>query len=257
MPEMKRDWKDYKYIEFPNHWEKYPEHVTEEETNKLLETAKQLDVENSAIYEERKTAKNEIASLIIVAWGNSIRRDNEGQRITQYITKQYITRPSSNVSRVKDFITKKQHLVEEKQKAVQEKTRQEKQARIIRENTYTVMMLATKYGHEEPAFVDPEDVLELLRQQNKYLDLALAMNDTRNDWSDGFYRVSGAMRRFKCDTPQDYAIIEDLETCFHDDICDGRIFRDTEWNYNRIYELIDPHELLEDAQTLNELISRW
>lgn len=99
----------------------------------------------------------------------------------------------------------------------------------------------------------PEDstwsqVLSLLRKKDQRLDLAVAMRQTRGDWSEGYYRVSDALDRFVVHTTEDAAIQTDILACFNDDI-DGRVFRDTEWNYDRLFQSAADPQLAEDILT--------
>lgn len=91
------------------------------------------------------------------------------------------------------------------------------------------------------------DVLGALRGRDQRLDLAVAMQQTRGDWSDGYYRVSDALRRFKVTTPEDAEIQTDILACFNDDI-DGRVFRDTTWNYDRLFSSASDPQLAADIR---------
>lgn len=91
------------------------------------------------------------------------------------------------------------------------------------------------------------DVLDALRKRDQRLDLAIAMQQTRGDWSDGYYRVSDALNRFKVETPEDAEIQTDILSCFNDDI-DGRVFRDTAWNYDRLFSTASDQQLAADVQ---------
>lgn len=78
---------------------------------------------------------------------------------------------------------------------------------------------------------------ESIRKANKYLVLAIAMKETRLNWSEGFYRVEDALKTFQIESEQDQAIYADISGCLHEE--DGRVFRDTTWNYDRLFELVD------------------
>lgn len=93
-----------------------------------------------------------------------------------------------------------------------------------------------------------EDILDTLRKKDQRIDLAVAMSQTRGDWSEGYYRVSDALSRFVVRTPEDADIQTDILSCFNDHI-DGRVFRDTTWNYDRLFSSVaDPH-LADDVRT--------
>lgn len=91
------------------------------------------------------------------------------------------------------------------------------------------------------------DVLGALRKRDQRLDLAVAMQQTRGDWSEGYYRVSDALQRFTVKSPEDAEIQTDILACFNDDI-DGRVFRDTAWNYTRLFASASDQQLAADIQ---------
>lgn len=91
------------------------------------------------------------------------------------------------------------------------------------------------------------DVLEALRGKDQRLDLAVAMSQTRGDWSEGPYRVSNALGRFRIETTEDKDIANDVLSCL-EDFCDGRVFRDTTWCYSRLFESAADQQLSADVQ---------
>jgi hypothetical protein len=98
------------------------------------------------------------------------------------------------------------------------------------------------------------EILEALRTKDQRLDLAVAMVDTRGDWSEGFYRVSDAFGRFKIETEEDKQIANDIAQCLAtaEDGCDGRVFRDTTWSYDRLFASVTDQQLATDVQTARE-----
>jgi len=101
--------------------------------------------------------------------------------------------------------------------------------------------------------LDPDsewrDILSALREKNQRLNLAVAMEMTCNNWSDGPDDVEYALGEFTIATEED----RDIECCINgccgdnwDD--DGRIFRDCEWNYNELYKSIEDQQLVTDAK---------
>ncbi len=111
--------------------------------------------------------------------------------------------------------------------------------------------------YNAPEYSDWEELLDIIRSKNKYLDLAIAMEDTRGDWSDGFYRVENALSRFTIESDLDKEIAADVCGCARSDERDGRIFRDTCWNYDKIFELVDDKQLIIDINKCQENINRW
>ena len=103
--------------------------------------------------------------------------------------------------------------------------------------------LAVKWGLDEN-ILDRGLILEELINKDKYIMLAMAMEETRGDWSDGFYRVEYALGKFKVETQEDDLIYGDISGCMNCD--DGRIFRDTDYNYSILYDRFANQELLAD-----------
>lgn len=106
--------------------------------------------------------------------------------------------------------------------------------------------------YELPEGTDWGAALSALRARDKYLDLAIAGLQTRGDWSEGFYRVEDALRRFTIETNQDKDIAADLTGCLRGRDIDGRVFRDTEWSYDKLFELVADKTLLDDARACLE-----
>lgn len=88
------------------------------------------------------------------------------------------------------------------------------------------------------------DVLDHLVEKNQRLRLAVAMQQTRMDWNEGAWRVHGALGAFQIETTEDKDIANDIASCLAD-FEDGRVFRDTEWNYDRLFASVaEEHEVL-------------
>lgn len=109
--------------------------------------------------------------------------------------------------------------------------------------------LQVKYGLTEDS--DWDEVLEALDKKDKYFMLARAMNDVRNDWNDGFGRVEWALSKFVVETEEDKEIEADIQSCLDPEETDGRIFRDTTYNYSVLYAKVDD-DLMKDYETLKE-----
>lgn len=94
------------------------------------------------------------------------------------------------------------------------------------------------------------DVLEVLDNKDKYFKLARAMEETRNDWNDGYGRVQYAISGFEVDTEEDKEIFESIhELAYESEDIDGRVFRDCEYNYSFLYGKVS-EEILNDYETL-------
>lgn len=128
-------------------------------------------------------------------------------------------------------------------------TRVEEQREINRKKDALAIRLSVKYGLPD-TYIDRESILDALISMDKYIDLAIAMEDTRGDWSEGFYRVEDALGRFTVETQEDDLIYGDISGCVAESDGDGRIFRDTDYNYSILYTIFANQELLSDINSI-------
>ena len=91
----------------------------------------------------------------------------------------------------------------------------------------------------DAATSDVESLQQEIRSRDKYLDLAIAGIQTRNDWNDGAYQVEDALSRFTVESAEDKVIVAawrgELE-----DFTDGRQFRDCNPSYDEVIAMADP-----------------
>ncbi len=92
------------------------------------------------------------------------------------------------------------------------------------------------------------DVLDALAGKHQRLALAIAMQQTRMDWSEGAWRVRDALAGFQIETTEDKDIANDVLSGL-EDFCDGRVFRDCRWSYDALFASIPDQQLAADAQT--------
>lgn len=116
------------------------------------------------------------------------------------------------------------------------------------ENLKKLITLAIVYECE----TNIGDVLKAIISRCKYLELADAMYNTRNDWSTGFGLVESVLPCFKIENPEDRSIVEELSSILEGDETDGRIFRDCVYNYSVLYGMVDP-QLLADYNEAKSL----
>lgn len=101
---------------------------------------------------------------------------------------------------------------------------------------------------------DASDLLEHLLDKCKYLRLADTMYDIRGSF-DRFDRH--LLDGFEVVSDTDKEIDEDISECIENWDGDGRIFRDTAWNYDRIFELVN-EDLYKDYVKLKEYVpNNW
>lgn len=140
-----------------------------------------------------------------------------------------------------------------KQKIHQEQQAKEK----VEKDKKAVQVLArlqVKYGLDENSYWT--DVLDALDKKDKYFMLARAMEDTRGDWSEGFWRVEDAISQFVVETEEDKEIEADVSSYLDGEYEDGRCFRDCEYSYSVLYGKVDA-DLLKDYETLQEYYSKY
>lgn len=109
-------------------------------------------------------------------------------------------------------------------------------------------MLA-KYGLDITC--DWSNLLVEIIRKNKYLRLAYYLEMNRGDWTSGYDYAESGLAGFSVENDLDREIYDCINTIVetYEDI-DGRHFRDCEWSYSRLYELVsksDP-ELFSDYQ---------
>ena len=136
--------------------------------------------------------------------------------------------------------------------------KQEKEAqKVTRERE--IGMLAARYGLNVMA-ADKNDVMEAILAADKYLALAHAFYGIRYDYNDSPHkRGRRALDRFTVETDMDRQIMDHwLETIQHQEEngeSDGRIYRDSDWNYETLYGLVKNAELLADYQRVRDMLA--
>ena len=131
----------------------------------------------------------------------------------------------------------------EKEKAEKEKT-----------SALLLAHMQVKYGLECTA--SWRDVMVAITNKDKYLRLAHAMYVTQGDWSDGFWRVEDALDCFECSSENDRAIFNCLQEILNGEEEDGRVFRDCEYNYDLLYDMVD-EALMKDYNAVIEHVGGW
>lgn len=136
----------------------------------------------------------------------------------------------------------------EKEAGELEAKRQREQADRLEKRKADMELATILLRYALPIESDWSDVLEALRSKDQRLDLAVAMEKTRGDWSEGPYRVSDALSRFTIETTEDKDIANNVLSCL-EDFSDGRVFRDTTWSYDALFASAKDMQLATDVQT--------
>lgn len=140
----------------------------------------------------------------------------------------------------------------EKAKAVAVAAKEKEQ----KEKASTVEFLKLVAKYDLDAESDRRDVLDVILAKNKYLRLADALLDNRNDWNDGCDSASRGLGRFTVETDDDTQIHSAISSRIDNWDGDGRVFRDCTWGYDRLFGIAGEADatLLADYNKIKELI---
>lgn len=116
----------------------------------------------------------------------------------------------------------------------------------IKEKDLQRAALVVKYELDYLAGWD--NILNTIIDKNKYLKLAHYLMKNREDWNDGYDYAQCGLNSFTAESAQDKAIEINIIDQISNWGGDGRIFRDCEWNYDRIFSLVDNEDLMKDYQ---------
>lgn len=153
----------------------------------------------------------------------------------------------------KDAITRANKVKSDEEDKKREELEEMERVKAINNKIKMMGILANKY--ELSLDANQDDILEKICDQDKYLKLAHGLLENRMDWFDGPDSASCALRQFKIETPLDQEIYDNISPYISDWDGDGRIFRDIEWNYDRIFTLVKESNpsLYSDYQKLMEI----
>ena len=154
---------------------------------------------------------------------------------------QQLIKTSDGFGKIKSGFVKRWHdvnayLKEErnKEKVIQ----QEKEKKIASENAEKQRAVLT-IKYELPYESKWSDILEIILSKDKYLALAHALAMNRNDWNNGYWYAENGLSNFIVKTTENKKINNDIQGCIDNWDNDGRIFRDTEYNYDRIFGMVE------------------
>lgn len=149
---------------------------------------------------------------------------------------------------------------EKKEELTRERERQnaEFEEKRRRDEAMTAV-LAAKYGLD--VLSSPDDVISRIVACDPLLALSHEMHLMRMSWSDWGPKIK-RIRNALSFLPDEYpgldvsAVRDDIMDCIESDTFDGRIFRDTTWNYSALNNVVAAHkpELYADYDALFELV---
>ncbi len=100
-----------------------------------------------------------------------------------------------------------------------------------------------------------EEIREAILSKDKYLRLAYYLEKNRGDWNDGYDYAATGLHGFVVE--EGNSLDQDIYDCINECIesgndgdIDGRIFRDCEYNYSRLYGFVTSQALLDDLDKL-------
>lgn len=103
---------------------------------------------------------------------------------------------------------------------------------------------------------DWDDVFDALLKRNKYYALAHYLHKNRQDWSDGSFPAEVGLSLFTVETKQDRMVADSVAKTIANYDGDGTIFRDCEYDYERLYQMAQDYPLYKECQEVAALIER-
>lgn len=139
-------------------------------------------------------------------------------------------------------------------KEQEEIRKQEAEAKKIKDDKQKAVLIV-KYGLDYEAGWD--ELLDAILEKDRYLPLAYGMECTRNNWADGFDDAIDAIHSFISVTEDDHDMRESLMDLIEDnDLEDGRIFRDCDYNYGHVYGLVN-EEVYKDFEIVHPHVKEF
>ena len=194
---------------------------------------------------EYKTSRSRKKEWVTCAWAYEI----------SSAFKTYSSNLLTNKNKLIETFDKLYKTDQDRRKEEEQKKQQEIQRK---ENERLLAFLLSKY--ELDITCDWDDLQYVIIQKNKYLYLAHYLMMNREDWNGGYSYARTGLSGFKVETEQDKEIfdcINNIATTYED--VDGRYFRDCEWNYDVLYNLVKEQNpaLYEDYQKVREHIEDY
>lgn len=133
----------------------------------------------------------------------------------------------------------------EEQQKQREKENKQKEA----ERLALLGSLSQKYLNR--ISTDIYEIISSILEKNKYLHLAHYLNKNRGDWNDGYHYAEIGLSNFSQipnKSTKDKEIIKNISDVMENnlDFPDGRIFRDCEYNYDVLFNMVEDKDLMKD-----------
>ena len=219
------------------------EFLTEEKLAAMKAEALEIDAHNEAVYSGLKAAYDGYVAAWREAYGNipEVFRRQNGRRYVQIPAGM----GTSWLRNAEDLERRRaQHLAEvTKQREADSRVRETEQRRL-----QLVLDLGRLIERQKLTSTSWDSALDELCSRNRYLPLAVAGILTRGDWSEGFWRVRDAFRRFPIETDTDAEIAKAYAEVLSSEETDGRVFRDIAWSYDALLEMVGDPDLVADVR---------
>jgi len=117
------------------------------------------------------------------------------------------------------------------------KEKEEAAKKAEREKNLNLGYLITKYKLDKDC--EEYEILDTILDKCKYLKLAHYLQKNRNDWNDGPDYAQLGLAGFTASSSTDEAIYREIYRLINDWDGDGRCFKDYEWNYSKLFAMVD------------------
>lgn len=146
------------------------------------------------------------------------------------------------------------------QKTANELRQKEDEAqKIKKEQDYKILLISLVKKYDLPesvVFESADEVADAIASKNKYLYLARYLAKNRGDWNDGCSYAETGMHNFTVTNGStiDKEISEQIYSLINNWDGDGRVFRDCEWSYDKLFSMVEKQspELYADYMKMYE-----
>lgn len=117
-------------------------------------------------------------------------------------------------------------------------------------NLKELAVLAVKYG----TAVEADEILDAILLKNKYLALGHYLLKNREDWTEGYNYAEQGLAFFNVASEEDAKIHSEITALIENWDGDGRVFRDCEYNYDRLFSIARDAPLIADYSKVVSLM---
>ena len=232
------------------------------ELDKIHESNKEIQKENSKIAKDNKDLLDRLLALI-KSLGvperelRKVPRTRTGKRDwfpCEWLTIARFFPTSDGFYSVEQKYKNDMKTVDQWEKKKQDKEREERQKKEkeTKKKQSDLKLARLLVANDLPDDYGPEDVLDHVLKKSKYLHLAHYLERNRNDWTDNYSYAEAGLNFFTIENETDQEIFDCINGLIEDWDGDGRCFRDCKWNYGEIYGLV-PKALFKEYEEVLKL----